>query len=46
MSPEPPIQEGEIGNVDPTGREVEINIIPFTEMSFNAVLVLDVSGSM
>ncbi|MFW9904100.1 MAG: VWA domain-containing protein [Candidatus Thorarchaeota archaeon] len=46
MGSEPPIQEGEIGIVDPTGREVEINIIPFTEMSFNAVLVLDVSGSM
>ncbi len=46
MGSEPAIQEGEIGIVDPTGREVEINIIPFTEMSFNAILVLDVSGSM
>lgn len=46
LGSEPAIQEGEIGIVDPTGREVEINIIPFTEMSFNAVLVLDVSGSM
>lgn len=46
MGSEPAIQEGEIGIVDPTGREVEINIIPYTEMSFNAILVLDVSGSM
>jgi uncharacterized protein YegL len=46
LGSDPPIREGEIGIVDPTGREVEINIIPFTEMSFNAVLVLDVSGSM
>ncbi|MFX0126482.1 MAG: hypothetical protein ACFFAE_22890, partial [Candidatus Hodarchaeota archaeon] len=46
LGSDPPIGEGEIGIVDPTGREVEINIIPFTEMSFNAVLVLDVSGSM
>ena len=46
LGADPPIAEGKIGIVDPTGREVEINIIPFTEMSFNAVLVLDVSGSM
>jgi uncharacterized protein YegL len=46
LGSDPPIGEGEIGIVDPTGREVEINIIPFTEMSFNAVLILDVSGSM
>ncbi|MHA2224333.1 MAG: hypothetical protein ACXAC8_03975 [Candidatus Hodarchaeales archaeon] len=46
LGSEPAIPDGEIGIVDPTGREVEINIVPFTEMSFNAVLVLDVSGSM
>ncbi len=46
LGAEPPIDTGKIGIVDPTGREVEINIVPFTEMSFNAVLVLDVSGSM
>jgi uncharacterized protein YegL len=46
LGADPPIPDGEIGIVDPTGREVEINIIPYTEMSFNAVLVLDVSGSM
>ena len=46
LGADPQIPDGEIGIVDPTGREVEINIIPFTEMSFNAVLVLDVSGSM
>ncbi|PWI47442.1 hypothetical protein CEE45_11540 [Candidatus Heimdallarchaeota archaeon B3_Heim] len=46
LGADPPIPDGDIGIVDPTGREVEINIIPFTEMSFNAVLVLDVSGSM
>jgi uncharacterized protein YegL len=46
LGAEPPIDVGKIGIVDPTGREVEINIVPFTEMSFNAVLVLDVSGSM
>ena len=46
LGADPPIPDGEIGIVDPTGREVEINISPFTEMSFNAVLVLDVSGSM
>jgi len=43
---DPPLKEGEIGIVDPTGREVEININPYTEMGFNAILVLDVSGSM
>ena len=46
MGAVPQIAEGEIGIVDPTGREIEINIQPYTEMSFNAVLVLDVSGSM
>ncbi|MHA1975403.1 MAG: VWA domain-containing protein [Candidatus Hodarchaeales archaeon] len=46
LGADPPIPDEDIGIVDPTGREVEINIIPFTEMSFNAVLVLDVSGSM
>jgi uncharacterized protein YegL len=46
LGAEPALQDGEIGVVDPTGREVEINIIPFTEMGFNAILVLDVSGSM
>ncbi|MHA1946843.1 MAG: VWA domain-containing protein [Candidatus Hodarchaeales archaeon] len=46
LGADPPIPEDEIGIVDPTGREVEINILPFTEMSFNAILVLDVSGSM
>ena len=46
LGAEPILKEGEIGVVDPTGREVEINIIPYTEMGFNAILVLDVSGSM
>lgn len=46
MGSDPVLEEDSIGIVDPTGREVEINIIPYTEMSFNAVLVLDVSGSM
>ncbi|MFW9992122.1 MAG: VWA domain-containing protein [Candidatus Odinarchaeota archaeon] len=42
----PALEDKQLGIIDPTGREVEINIIPSTEMSFNAVLVLDVSGSM
>jgi uncharacterized protein YegL len=45
LDAEPPLGD-ELAIIDPTGREVEINIVPFTEMSFNAVLILDVSGSM
>jgi len=46
LDAEPSLGENELAIIDPTGREVEINIVPFTEMSFNAVLDLDVSGSM
>ncbi|MHA2296646.1 MAG: vWA domain-containing protein [Candidatus Hodarchaeales archaeon] len=46
LEAEPALGDKELGIIDPTGREVEINIVPSTEMSFNAVLVLDVSGSM
>lgn len=46
LDAEPVLGQYELGIIDPTGREVEINIVPFTEMSFNAILVLDVSGSM
>ncbi len=42
----PKLKDQTIGIIDPSGREVEIDIVPSTEMSFNAVLVLDVSGSM
>ena len=42
LGAEPILKDGEIGVVDPTGREVEINIIPYTEMGFYAILVVDV----
>ena len=46
LEADPKLQNEVVGIIDPSGREVEISIVPSTEMSFNAVLVLDVSGSM
>ncbi|MFX0205232.1 MAG: VWA domain-containing protein [Candidatus Hodarchaeota archaeon] len=42
----PKLDEEEVGIIDPTGKETEILIGPFTEMAFNAILVIDVSSSM
>ncbi|HUT80907.1 MAG TPA: VWA domain-containing protein [Candidatus Bathyarchaeia archaeon] len=42
----PEIEGDEVGIIDPSGKEVEVQLVPASEMSFNAVLVLDVSGSM
>ncbi|MFX0102823.1 MAG: hypothetical protein ACFFCS_24860, partial [Candidatus Hodarchaeota archaeon] len=42
----PPIEEEETAIVDPTGNEVVFEIIPAVDMSFNAILCIDVSGSM
>lgn len=46
LDSQPKLGEEMVGIIDPSGREVQIDIVPSTEMSFNAVLVLDVSGSM
>ncbi|NHJ85421.1 MAG: VWA domain-containing protein [Asgard group archaeon] len=43
---DPDIDGDEVGIIDPSGKEVEVQLVPASEMSFNAVLVLDVSGSM
>ncbi|MBN1329009.1 MAG: VWA domain-containing protein [Candidatus Heimdallarchaeota archaeon] len=42
----PEMEGDEVGIIDPSGKEVEVQLVPASEMSFNAVLVLDVSGSM
>ncbi|MHA1714540.1 MAG: hypothetical protein ACTSXP_02760, partial [Promethearchaeota archaeon] len=42
----PPIKAGETAIIDPTGQEILFEIIPATDMSFNAILCIDVSGSM
>ena len=46
MESVPDIPAGEIGIIEPSGREITIKIVPATEMAFNAILVIDVSGSM
>ena len=46
LESDPALKEREIGVIDPTGREVEINITSYSEMGFNGVLLIDVSGSM
>ncbi len=40
------LEGDEIGIIDPTGHEILFEICPALEMSFNAILLLDVSGSM
>ncbi|MEX2682479.1 MAG: VWA domain-containing protein [Candidatus Sigynarchaeota archaeon] len=42
----PPIQPGETAIIDPAGQEITFEIIPAVDMSFNAILLIDVSGSM
>ncbi|MBD3186163.1 VWA domain-containing protein [Candidatus Bathyarchaeota archaeon] len=42
----PPIDAGETAIIDPTGHEIVYEIIPAVDMSFNAILCIDVSGSM
>ena len=46
LESEPQLESEQLGLLDPTGREVKLDVVPFTEMAFNAILVLDVSGSM
>ncbi|MEA2071442.1 MAG: VWA domain-containing protein [Asgard group archaeon] len=43
---DPEMKGNEVGVIDPSGKEIEVQLVPASEMSFNAVLVLDVSGSM
>lgn len=43
---DPQMEGDEVGIIDPSGKEIEVQLVPASEMSFNAVLVLDVSGSM
>lgn len=42
----PPIKAGQTAVIDPTGQEIVFEIVPATDMSFNAILCIDVSGSM
>ncbi|NMC06424.1 MAG: hypothetical protein GYA24_14500, partial [Candidatus Lokiarchaeota archaeon] len=42
----PPIQPGETAIIDPAGQEITYEIIHAVDMSFNAILLIDVSGSM
>ncbi|MHA1999781.1 MAG: vWA domain-containing protein [Promethearchaeota archaeon] len=42
----PPIEAGETAIIDPTGHEIVFEIVPAVDMSFNAILCIDVSGSM
>nr|MDO8113095.1 VWA domain-containing protein [Candidatus Sigynarchaeota archaeon] len=42
----PPIDPGETAIIDPAGQEITFEIIPAVDMSFNAILLIDVSGSM
>ncbi|MHA1243721.1 MAG: VWA domain-containing protein [Candidatus Heimdallarchaeota archaeon] len=46
LDADPDMEGDEVGIIDPSGKEVEVQLVPSSEMSFNAVLVLDVSGSM
>ncbi|MHA1983667.1 MAG: hypothetical protein ACW967_04875 [Candidatus Hodarchaeales archaeon] len=46
LESDPNLTGQQCGLIDPTGREIKLDVVPFTEMAFNAVLVLDVSGSM
>ncbi len=46
LDSDPDIEGDEVGVIDPSGKEIEVQLVPASEMSFNAVLVLDVSGSM
>ncbi|GAB4312720.1 MAG: hypothetical protein Kow0069_13530 [Promethearchaeota archaeon] len=42
----PELDPEEVAIVDPTGHEVLMEITPAVDMTFNAILLLDVSGSM
>lgn len=46
LDADPDMEGDEVGIIDPSGKEVEVQLVPASEMSFNAVLILDVSGSM
>ncbi|WXG41797.1 MAG: hypothetical protein WED07_13705 [Candidatus Freyarchaeum deiterrae] len=42
----PELYTEDVAIIDPTGREVTFEIVPAVDMTFNAVLMIDVSGSM
>lgn len=42
----PPIRDGEAAIIDTSGGEVVFDIVPGKDMHFNAILCIDVSGSM
>lgn len=46
QSTKPDLSGEEVGIIDPTGHEVTFEIVPALDMTFNAVLMIDVSGSM
>ncbi len=46
QSTKPELSGEDVGIIDPTGYEVTFEIVPALDMTFNAVLMIDVSGSM
>nr|MDO8062637.1 VWA domain-containing protein [Candidatus Freyrarchaeum guaymaensis]HDO80675.1 VWA domain-containing protein [Candidatus Bathyarchaeota archaeon] len=46
QSTKPELYGEDVGIVDPTGHEVTFEIVPALDMTFNAILMIDVSGSM
>ncbi|MGQ9721737.1 MAG: hypothetical protein ACUVXA_10495 [Candidatus Jordarchaeum sp.] len=43
---QPELFSEDVAIIDPTGREVTFEIVPAVDMTFNAILMIDVSGSM
>ncbi|MBS7250113.1 MAG: hypothetical protein Q6366_016510 [Candidatus Freyarchaeota archaeon] len=43
---QPELYSEDVAIIDPTGREVTFEIVPAVDMTFNAILMIDVSGSM
>ncbi|MHA1731258.1 MAG: VWA domain-containing protein [Promethearchaeota archaeon] len=46
MKTKPDLQPEDVAIIDPTGHEILFEIVPAVDMTFNAILLLDVSGSM
>lgn len=46
MGTKPELQADDVAIIDPTGHEILFEIVPAVDMTFNAILLLDVSGSM
>ncbi len=46
MKTTPELGSEEVAIIDPTGHEILFEIVPAVDMTFNAILLLDVSGSM